>query len=369
MSSQLRSARRADAGENERLAELSRVRPSFAALGHSCRELMKLYYFRSKPNFGDLLNPFLWERLLPDTFDDDGSELFLGIGSILFAGFPQHATKIVFGSGYGGYTSRPRLDSTWYVHFVRGPQTAQALGIDPKFAIADPAILIRTIPFKRPEKRHRVSLLLHHESAELGLWHKVAEQTAIPLIDVRKPVPEVLDQILASEVVLCEAMHAAIVADALRVPWIPLLPVNPRHRAKWADWAASLQIRLRPVPLHASSVLEVLAANIRPQSAWLRRAGNRARSQLAQLLGSHTSPRPDMAERRGGIPALAERRQVFVERWSGSYFLDRAANSVLLAAREAPTLSEDKAINRVTDQMLARVDWLKRHGPRSVMPF
>ncbi|MDF2765320.1 MAG: exopolysaccharide glucosyl ketal-pyruvate-transferase [Rhodospirillales bacterium] len=328
---------------------------------------MKLYYFRRKPNFGDTLNPFLWDKLLPNAFDDDGSELFLGIGSILYDGFPQEVTKIVFGSGYGGYTSRPQLDEKWYVHFVRGPRTAQALGIDRKLGIGDPAILIRTIGLKKPEKRHPISVLLHHESVELGLWHKVAEQANIRLIDVRRPVLDVLDEIASSEMVLCEAMHAAIVADALRVPWVPLLPVNPRHRFKWHDWAESLELALRPVPLYPSSILELFASRIRPRNPWLRKAGYQLSSRLSRVLrpqgpkSPSTKPAPDQ-------PIRAEREEMLIERWFGKHFVDRAAQSLEVAARQSPSLSQDAVIDRATDQMLARLDWLKRHGARSVMP-
>ena len=52
---------------------------------------MQLYCWRgTAPNFGDELNTLLWPRLLPDFFDDDPAELFLGIGSVLEARHACH---------------------------------------------------------------------------------------------------------------------------------------------------------------------------------------------------------------------------------------------------------------------------------------
>jgi hypothetical protein len=88
---------------------------------------MKLIYFRGHvPNFGDELNPYLWDRLLPPgLLDEDESELFLGIGSILFDTYPAGPRKYVMGSGYAGYTGLPPVhDGSWDVVFVRGPRTA-----------------------------------------------------------------------------------------------------------------------------------------------------------------------------------------------------------------------------------------------------
>lgn len=82
---------------------------------------MKMFAYRGKhENFGDELNHWLWERLLPGFFDDDESQLFLGIGSILYDNFDPNMQKIVFGSGYGGYTNPPKVDRNWTFYFVRG---------------------------------------------------------------------------------------------------------------------------------------------------------------------------------------------------------------------------------------------------------
>ena len=46
---------------------------------------MKLAYFRDpKRNFGDDLNPWLWDQLLPGLIDDvDDDRFLIGMGTIL----------------------------------------------------------------------------------------------------------------------------------------------------------------------------------------------------------------------------------------------------------------------------------------------
>ena len=78
----------------------------------------------------------------------------------------------------------------------------------------------------------------------------------VALIDPRWPVERVLAAIGGSRLMICEAMHGAIVADTLRVPWVAVTPLEPRHRGKWRDWADALNLRLRPLALWPSSLVE-----------------------------------------------------------------------------------------------------------------
>jgi succinoglycan biosynthesis protein ExoV len=293
---------------------------------------MKLWYYRGEaPNFGDDLNMWLWPKVLPRQFDEDSSMLFLGIGSILFNRFEKSVRKIVFGSGFGGYSAAPDMhDGTWQVRFVRGPQTARLMKLDPKLALADPAILIRAFLPPPAKPGAVVSFMPHWESMERGNWPQACDMAGVNLIDPRRPVEEVLAELQRSRLVIAEAMHGAIVADALRIPWIATAPIHERNRMKWADWASSLDIALRPQRLLPSSLIEAQLSLPRHR---LLRGGLRV---LQQVPGA----------------SLAETLAIRI-----------AARGLRRLSTAEPTLSPDAAIDRTTTRLLEEVHRFQRDFP------
>jgi succinoglycan biosynthesis protein ExoV len=292
---------------------------------------VKLFIYRHPSgirNFGDELGAAIFPRLLPGCLNDDDSTLLLGIGSILFDNHPPDARKIVLGAGFGGYTKPPRIDSRWEFLGVRGPLTCRALGLPAHLAIGDPAVLLRTQQGSLPAaRRFPVSFMPHWQSLGRGAWRRAAALAGIHLIDPTAPVPNVLAEIEASALVLAEAMHGAIVADALRVPWVALRPLDPIHRFKWHDWARSLDLALRWQPLAASSLTERLDT--------LRLAGRAPARRLTRAL-----------------PALAD---VGAER-----FAHAAAESLRRAAWGAPCLSTDTALDRSLTRVQEAVEKFRR---------
>jgi len=289
---------------------------------------MKMYYYRGpRPNFGDVLNEWLWPQLLPDFFDGDDRALFLGIGSILYDFLPATARKVVFGAGYGGYTPIPRIDDRWGFYFVRGPVTARTLGLDPSLAVGDAAILVRSCNIDRPAKTHRASFMPHWESAIDGDWRDVSARAGLHYIDPCGDVAHVIADILASDVVVTEAMHGAIVADALRVPWIPVRPVQSPNRGKWVDWASALGVELTPQAIAPSNGLEYaisLTATSKPRVRALRRRGQRLR------------------------------------RLGRGLFTRRATTSLIAASKGPLHLSSDTAIERAHARMVDQMERLRR---------
>lgn len=289
---------------------------------------MKMYYYKGvPPNFGDELNQWMWPRLLPDFFDERSERIFLGIGSILFDFHSPASRKIVFGAGYGGYTAPPRIDESWEIYFVRGPVTARAIGINAALGVGDAAILLRSCIESRPLKRFRASFMPHWQSIANGEWAAVCAAAGLHFINPCAPVDTVLDEILASEVVVTEAMHGAIVADALRVPWVPARPIQAQHRGKWQDWAEALQMELRPLPLSPSNGLEAALS----------------------VLGG-TGKNADRVCRRG-----KRLRSV-----ASAYFFQCAADSLQRLAASPPSLSADAAIERAHHIMLEHLAALQR---------
>jgi succinoglycan biosynthesis protein ExoV len=220
---------------------------------------VKLTYFRNTPpNFGDELNAILWRQLLPEGFlDEDEGELFLGIGSILWDHLPRAPMKHVMGSGFGGYTAPPDAhDGSWNVVWLRGPVTAERLKLDPRLAICDSAILLRATALPPPAPVVDTVFMPHFESAIRGDWQRACELAGIGYLDPRDDAETLLARMRGARLVITEAMHGAIVADALRVPWIGIVPFFPQHRAKWEDWSQSLGFSLRSAQLPPSNLLE-----------------------------------------------------------------------------------------------------------------
>lgn len=208
---------------------------------------MKLFYYKDPiGNFGDDLNPWIWYSLVPELFNEDDSEVLVGIGTLINSRAPLAPTKYVFGSGVG-YHQFPKIDDKWQFYCVRGPLSAQRLGLDVSLAITDPAVLLtQVVPARPVPKTGMVSFMPHHASSRFADWKDLCRKAGINYIDPSYDINETLFQIRQSRLVIAEAMHAAIVADAFRVPWVPVACYDHILDFKWEDWCQSLKMPYSP---------------------------------------------------------------------------------------------------------------------------
>ena len=213
-------------------------------------------------NFGDDLNLWLWPKLLPDILDNDSNFLFVGIGTLINNNnvIPNAEKIAIFSTGVGYGKGTPKPDASWKIYCLRGPLSAKALGLPEELAITDGALLIRKLKecFTRQVK-YKFSYMPHFEFAERNSlsWESVCRKIGFQFIDPRWEVDKVLEALSETEVLLTEAMHGAIVADALRIPWIPICTHTTILPFKWKDWCTSVGLEYRPnyvLPLKSYSV-------------------------------------------------------------------------------------------------------------------
>ena len=216
---------------------------------------MKLYYYNAQENgfklgnFGDDLNPWIWNRVIPELFEGQSdSKLFVGIGTLLNDFLPPEPTKIIFGSG-AGYGKVNVQNDRFKIYFVRGRLTSKLLGIPDEKAITDPAILVKGLYQKADtKKRYKTSYMPHHLESEMNRegWQQICADCGVNYIDPGNSVDQVLDDISATDVLFTEAMHGAIIADAFRVPWVPMVTNEKILEFKWRDWMDGLGIAYEP---------------------------------------------------------------------------------------------------------------------------
>src|SRR5690606_6941930 len=95
-----------------------------------------------------------------------------------------------------------------------------------------------------------------------GRWQQVCEAAGVEFVSPQQDSRQTLARLRASRLVLADAMHAAICADTLRVPWVPLSISSENHSFKWVDWTSSMEVPYQPRQLPPSSFLEKLQSDL-----------------------------------------------------------------------------------------------------------
>lgn len=192
-------------------------------------------------NFGDELNNVIWPDVLGAALELATDKTLVGIGTILSNRLARFPDVIVCGAGTGYEAcDRSRLNGT--VYCVRGPLTADALGLPRMAAAVDPGILAgEYAPALDPTD---IGYMPHaFEVIQSGhLLLKICEDLGLRYVDPCQPVGDVLKELAKCKLLITEAMHGAIVADSMRIPWCPVATSAGILEFKWLDWCASLEL-------------------------------------------------------------------------------------------------------------------------------
>jgi succinoglycan biosynthesis protein ExoV len=325
------------------------------------------FYRDPHGNFGDDLNEMLWPRVLPAELWTMEDVVLVGVGSLLNAphfGKVETAGKRVFVLGTGAaYGALPEGWRDWNILAVRGPLTAALLD-RPETAVTDGAALLATVPEAAPAAPRRDSILFmpHHRTLVNSHWPEVARRAGIEYVDPRWSTDQVFEAYGRAKLVIAEAMHGAIVADTLRIPWIPLVMSPEISVFKWRDWLSSVELPYRPHFLPPSARLETqrferITAKLDGAGLAYADAQGVAMSD-ADLLADHAkrhgggSPKIEATKAPPLLKAVAKR---VISAFDGRY-IDQAAVALKAAAAAEPFLSRDAVFADRLDRLVVARD-------------
>lgn len=259
------------------------------------------------PNFGDSLNPFIFERVLgmpvKSCYKQPLKARVLGIGTIIGKGLLRPRESVyrkclyhflsplqVFSSGITGDWSSDAVAPLrkMICHAVRGELTREqliALGIldaQADVVLGDAGLLTSFLLEKIPAKQYACAIVPH--VADQGLpsvqqLHSTLKHSIV--INLRDNPLKVLEQLAASDLILASAMHGLIVADALGIPnqWVRFSD-HPQiggkgGRFKFHDYY-SIFPGYQPAPIEPDDILrtffpEAFMSQFDPRTACVRK--------------------------------------------------------------------------------------------------
>ncbi len=212
-------------------------------------DTLKLFYFRGKHNFGDVINPLLFEKLSskktswvePEFYN---KENYVAIGSVL-----EFATSdsIVWGSGFiskdGKMHGVPKQ-----ICAIRGPLTREILlknNIEAPEVYGDPALLLPKIYNPSIAKKYKLGIVPHYVDKD-NEWLKIIikDNPEVIILNIQEPDPyKFIDDLLSCEKIASSSLHGIIVADAYAIPsiWIEFSNKLTGGGFKFLDYFASVK--------------------------------------------------------------------------------------------------------------------------------
>lgn len=189
------------------------------------RKNIPIFYFSKTKNVGDILNPYLIQKI-------SGKETTLArsrrvkhvlpIGSIIHFGTKK---STVWGSGIIHPSQLPPANILKKMRYkaVRGLLTKQELesydiNLD-DIPLGDPAVLLPL--YYSPQKtarRFRVGIVPHFVDADNPVLLKHLNDEDVLIIDIKQNPEDFIDQINSCDYIFSSSLHGLIISDTYKVP-------------------------------------------------------------------------------------------------------------------------------------------------------
>lgn len=206
------------------------------------RNRAPVYYFSAERNVGDLLTPYLIEKLTGRTAHNVKSRYFrhmLAVGSLMHR---AKSNSDIWGTGTLGPEIASKIPvSDLRVHALRGHLSKSLLygedanGLD--IPLGDPAVLMKGFFDPKVEKKYRIGIIPHYVDEDFSIL-KALSRRDVRVINVRNSPEDFIRELLECEFILSSSLHGLILADTYGVPnkWVSFSDGLAGGRFKFADY-------------------------------------------------------------------------------------------------------------------------------------
>ena len=204
------------------------------------------YWFEKKDitNFGDMLNPYLIEKLAhkkPRLVNEFCTKNYLIMVGSIMSKVNRHAT--VWGAGIK-YRNE-RFNKPGKILAVRGPLTGSRmseLGYKTTRTYGDPAMLMPLIYKAQGAKKYKLGIIPHYVD-----YKKVSQMITnknLHIINVLDPVEKTIDNINSCSFTITSSLHGLIISHAYGIPsiWVEFSSKLSGDGTKFNDYLLSVNL-------------------------------------------------------------------------------------------------------------------------------
>lgn len=175
---------------------------------------MKIYYWKGKKNFGDLLGSLLIKKFthLESEWAEPGNAELVIVGSLL-EHLPEKWNGVIAGIGKLHERTKLNLPEAKIIG-LRGPLTAK--GIKKKITIADPGLLCNELVTLQ-DKQYEIGLIPHWSDNDLEK-NSIFLTKRTKIIRVSDDPLKVITEISQCRKIVSSSLHGIILADAFGIP-------------------------------------------------------------------------------------------------------------------------------------------------------
>lgn len=215
--------------------------------------MIRLYWYKKKPNFGDELSPTICKMLSGQ--EVEYAENFescdiLAIGSIL-----EHIKNPLFkgyiwGSGFISRDSAVEPLSNAVFKAVRGRLTAEKLSLGNNAILGDPGLLAHMLSTSTRQTTELGFIPHFVDNRNKKITWIASNSDNMKLIDIQAGIESVIKEVSDCRYIVASCLHGLILADSLGIPnaWMQLSDKVIGKGFKFMDYYSAYGIH-NPTPI------------------------------------------------------------------------------------------------------------------------